>query len=80
MCGMMAAEFHSMSEEAQESLSRYFEILQNWVAEQLAETKQANPEQKDLLFVSALEGALLLARLVGDPTTVSRAMASFMSD
>lgn len=80
MCGMMAAEFHSVSEEVHELLNRYFKTLQNWVAKQLAETNSASPEEEALLFVSALEGALLLARLARDPASVSRAMASFVAE
>lgn len=80
MCGMMAAEFHSVSEDVHALLNRYFATLQNWVAKQRAETNPTDPAQDALLFVSALEGALLLARLAGDPTVVSRAMANFVSD
>ena len=78
MCGMMAAEFEAVSSDVHRELKFYFRDLQGWLTKQFAELRHPDPQQSALLFVSGLEGALLLARIESDPSLVSRAVGSML--
>ncbi|MFK7987408.1 MAG: TetR/AcrR family transcriptional regulator [Sandaracinaceae bacterium] len=77
LCGMMSAELHSVSAPVRSRLIAYFDDLQAWLRSQFEEMGNADPALRALEFVSCLEGALLLARLRGDPALVGRTMESF---
>ena len=79
MCGMMAAEFESISPDVRRELIHYFRDFQNWLAKQFSEMNHPDPPNAALQFLSALEGALLLARLEGDVTIVARSLYSFVN-
>jgi len=80
MCGMMAAEFETISPDVRKALTLYFGDLRKWLAAQFVQMNQPNPEDRALQFVSALEGSLLLARLDSDPKIVNRSLDVFVSD
>lgn len=77
MCGMMAAEFDSVSPEAQRHLALYFRDLQAWLTKQFIELKHTDPQASALQFLSALEGSLLIARLEKNPDLVNQALKGF---
>ena len=79
MCGMMAAEFETVSPEVRRALALYFGDLRTWLAAQFAQMNEPNPEDRALQFLSALEGSLLLARLESDPNIVDRSLDVFVS-
>lgn len=79
MCGMMAAEFESISPEVRRELIHYFRDFQNWLAKQFSALNHPNPPSAALQFLSALEGALLLARLEGDASVVGRSLDNFVT-
>ena len=79
MCGMMAAEFETVSPEVRRALALYFGDLRAWLSAQFAHMNEPNPEDRALQFLSALEGSLLLARLESDPKIVDRSLDVFVS-
>ncbi len=79
MCGMMAAEFQTVSPEVRKALSLYFSDMRTWLADQFAQMKDPNPEDRALQFLSGLEGSVLLARLESDPQIVEQSLDVFVS-
>lgn len=79
MCGMMAAEFESISPAVRKALAHYFRDFQNWLAKQFSALGHPNPPEAALQYVSALEGSLLLARLEGDASVVDRSLDGFVN-
>ena len=79
LCGMMAAEFHSISESVRRELTLFFRDFQDWLSKQFSEMAYPNPPLTALQFLSALEGSLLLARLQGDVSIVSQALHEFVN-
>ncbi|MCF2869480.1 TetR/AcrR family transcriptional regulator [Octadecabacter sp. G9-8] len=79
LCGMMAAEFQSISVDVRRELALYFRGFQDWLSKQFSELGHQNPPRAALQFLSALEGSLLLARLQGDVTIVSQALDGFVN-
>ncbi|MFK7802130.1 MAG: hypothetical protein AB8G95_10895, partial [Anaerolineae bacterium] len=77
MCGMLAAEFESVSPAVKNSLNKYFRDFQAWLAAQFKAMGYADAQNTALRFVSTLEGSLLLARLQDDPKIVNQALQSF---
>lgn len=80
LCGMMAAEFQSISADVRRELVLYFRDFQDWLSKQFSETARPNPPLAALQFLSALEGSLLLARLQGDVSVVSQALDDFVNN
>ncbi len=71
LCGMMAAEVATLSEENRQLLSRFFEITEDWLCDALTENQHqiSSPlDSRNLarLIISGLEGAILLDRVDGD--------------
>jgi len=79
MCGMMAAEFQTVSPEVRKALSLYFSDMRTWLAIQFSQMKNPNPNDRALQFLSGLEGSVLLARLESDPKMVERSLDVFVS-
>ena len=79
MCGMMAAEFQTVSCEVRKALSLYFRDMRAWLAKQFVQMKDPNPEDRALQFLSGLEGSVLLARLEAEPNLVDRSLDVFVS-
>ncbi|WP_299139417.1 TetR/AcrR family transcriptional regulator [uncultured Tateyamaria sp.] len=78
MCGMLAAEFETVSPEVRKALSLYFRDLRTWLADQFAQMDDPNPKDRALQFLSGLEGATLLARLESDPAMIDRTLDVFV--
>ncbi|SLN62218.1 Bacterial regulatory proteins, tetR family [Roseovarius albus] len=79
MCGMMAAEFETVSPEVRTALALYFRDMREWLAEQFTQMNDPNPGDRALQFLSSLEGSVLLARLEADPAMINRALDGFVS-
>ena len=79
MCGMMAAEFASVSPDVHRALAFFFRDIQKWLVQQFVELGHPDPQQSALSFLSALQGSHLLARVEGDPALVSRALGSYLA-
>ncbi len=79
MCGMMAAEFASVSPDVHRALAFYFRDTQKWLVQQFVELGHPDPQQSALSFLSALQGSHLLARVEGDPSLVSRALGPYLA-
>ncbi len=79
MCGMMAAEFQTVSPEVRKALVLYFDDMRKWLTNQFFQMNVPNPEDRALQFLSGLEGSLLLARLEADPTMVDRSLDVFVN-
>ncbi|MEO9823518.1 MAG: TetR/AcrR family transcriptional regulator [Paracoccaceae bacterium] len=80
MCGMMAAEFATVSPDVHRALAFYFRDLQKWLVQQFVEMGHTDPQQSALSFLSALEGSHLLARVEGDPDLVGKALDSYLTN
>ena len=79
MCGMMAAEFETVSPDVRKALALYFRDMHKWLAEQFTQMNATSPEDRALQFLSALEGSVLLARLEADPKIIDRTLDVFVS-
>lgn len=79
MCGMLAAEFATVSSDVHRSLAFYFRDTQKWLVQQFVELGHADPQQSALSFLSALEGSHILARVEGDPALVGKALAPYLT-
>lgn len=79
LCGMMAAEFQSISADVRREFVLYSRDFQDWLSKQFFEMARPNPPLAALQFLSALEGSLLLARLQGDVSVVSQALHGFVN-
>ncbi|MFD6156120.1 TetR/AcrR family transcriptional regulator [Nocardia sp. NPDC060256] len=73
LCGMLAAEYQTLSAPMQQSVVHFFERNQAWLTEVLTQgqreralTFSGSPRAKAQMIISCLEGALLVARLYGD--------------
>lgn len=80
LCGMLAAELHSISADVRRELGLYFRDFQDWLSKQFSELSHPNPPVAALQFLSALEGSLLLARLQGDASLVRQALDGFVNN
>jgi len=79
LCGMMAAEFRSVSPRVRKLLDIYFSEFETWLTEQFTLMGHKDAKTQALRFLSALEGSLLLARLRDDPKIVRAAMKDFLT-
>lgn len=74
LCGMLAAEFHTLPEGMRAEVLRFFDDNERWVAGVLRRGRSAgelrfagSPRDAARTIVSALEGAMLVARPFADP-------------
>lgn len=77
MCGMMAAELHTLSPAVSKLVDAYFTDFQNWLAKQFKEMGHRDAKLQAMRFLSTLEGALLLARLRHDPKILHDSLKGF---
>jgi TetR/AcrR family transcriptional regulator, transcriptional repressor for nem operon len=73
LCGMLAAEYETLSEPMQKSVMHFFDRNEAWLSEVLTQgneegtlTISGSPRDKAHIIISSLEGAMLVARLYGD--------------
>jgi TetR/AcrR family transcriptional repressor of nem operon len=88
LCGMLAAELHSLSPPIRDGVVRFFDTNEAWLAHVLDEGRQAGtvifdgpPPQAARMILSAFEGAMLVARTYGNPerfqTAARQMLATF---
>jgi TetR/AcrR family transcriptional repressor of nem operon len=73
LCGMLAADFETLSPRMQGAVADFFERNERWLAEVLKQGRDTgtlsfpgSPLEEARSIVSGLEGAMLIARSVGD--------------
>lgn len=73
LCGMLAADYDTLPEGMRESVVRFFDDNEAWLAALLEQGEregsialQGSPRDEARAIVSSLEGALLVARPYGD--------------
>lgn len=73
LCGMLAAEYASLPVSMQTEIRHFFDLNQQWLAGVVEEGRQANlfhnrgtANEIASMLLSALEGAMLVARPYGD--------------
>ena len=73
LCGMLAAEYQTLPEPMREAVLGFFDENESWVERVLVQGRDAgtlvfpgDPREAARLIVSALEGAMLVARPYGD--------------
>lgn len=71
LCGMLAAELTTLNAETHKALQKFFSLLEKWVENAFKRYPQEialdlTPEQLARIFVSGLEGAMLLDRIEDD--------------
>jgi len=74
LCGMLSAELQSVSAAARKRLIEYFSDFQIWLKNQFKAIGHSDAKDRALQFVSALEGAILIARLQNNPAIISKAL------
>jgi TetR/AcrR family transcriptional repressor of nem operon len=88
LCGMLAAEYQTLPPPMREAVIGFFDENEAWVEGVLAQgrddgtlTFEGSPREAARLIVSALEGAMLVARPYGDverfETAAGRLLAAF---
>lgn len=87
LCGMLAAEYSTLPKTMQEQIRRFFERNEVWLAgliEQGRKAKSLRPgaPARDMarMIVSALEGAMLLARSYEDPARFSSSVRPVLAE
>jgi TetR/AcrR family transcriptional regulator, transcriptional repressor for nem operon len=75
LCGMLAAEFHTLPGGMREAVLAFFEANEKWLARVLSEGRDAGrlrfggtPKGAARMIVGGLEGAMLVARPYDDVT------------
>ena len=73
LCGMLAAEYETLPGPMREAIVRFFDESETWLAQVLEEGRAAGTlrlpgpaEEEGRAIVDGLEGALLVARPLGD--------------
>jgi TetR/AcrR family transcriptional regulator, transcriptional repressor for nem operon len=74
LCGMLAAEYQTLPQSMRGSVIRFFDHNVTWLADVLAEGRSdgelsfsGDPSDASQTILSALQGAMLVARPYGDP-------------
>jgi TetR/AcrR family transcriptional repressor of nem operon len=73
LCGMMAAEYKTLPAPMQDTVLRFFDYNESWLARVLEQGREkgtlefaGSPNEIAQMVVSGLEGAMLVARPFGD--------------
>ncbi|RVU85939.1 TetR/AcrR family transcriptional regulator [Leucothrix sargassi] len=80
LCGMMATELTELDEPTKKSLRNFFSVTESWLSSAFSRHKDEvkvalSPEQLSQVFVSTLEGAMLLDRADEDGKRLEAAHA-----
>ncbi|MFI6170743.1 TetR/AcrR family transcriptional regulator [Nocardia sp. NPDC051052] len=86
LCGMLAAEYRTLSEPMQQSVVHFFERNEAWLSEVLTLGQRertlvftGSTHEKARMIISCLEGAMLVARLYGDLDMFQTTAASLLA-
>ena len=87
LCGMLAAEYNTLPASMQEAIRAFFDFNERWLARVLESGRRGGtlafdgqPEQAARAITSAIEGAMLLARLYGRPEQFTSAAQRLLND
>jgi TetR/AcrR family transcriptional regulator, transcriptional repressor for nem operon len=91
LCGMLAAEYQTLPQAMRAAVIGFFDENESWVETVLVQGRDegtlaftGEPREAARLIVSALEGAMLVARPYGDverfETAADRLLAGFFAD
>jgi TetR/AcrR family transcriptional repressor of nem operon len=86
LCGMLAAEYHTLPAAMQDAVIRFFDQNESWLERVLEQGQQdgslqftGSARETARMIVSGLEGAMLVARPYGDITRFQAAAANLLS-
>jgi TetR/AcrR family transcriptional regulator, transcriptional repressor for nem operon len=86
LCGMAAAEYGTLPAPMQKALQTFFAANEVWLTRLLDQGQsegylclRAPPREEAGMMMSALEGAMLVARAMDDPIRFERAAASLLA-
>jgi TetR/AcrR family transcriptional repressor of nem operon len=86
LCGMLAAEYETLSEGMRDAVTLFFEKNEKWLAEVLQHGRDdgtlrfaGSPLDEARSIVSSLEGAMLIARSIGDITRFQSAASHLLA-
>ena len=86
LCGMAAAEYGTLPSPMQKALQMFFAANEVWLTRLLDQGQdegylclRAPAREEAGMMMSALEGAMLVARAMGDPIRFERAAASLLA-
>ncbi|HEX7052730.1 MAG TPA: TetR/AcrR family transcriptional regulator [Burkholderiales bacterium] len=87
LCGMLAAEYSTLPRPMQEAVRRFFEENERWLTKLVEEGRRGGSLRpgapaRDVarVLISALEGAMLLARSYEDPSRFSAVVQPMLAD
>lgn len=87
LCGMLAAEYQTLPDDMREAVLRFFDINEKWLERVLRDGKRAGTlhprgsmRNAARVVISTLEGAMLVARLHGDPARLQAANEQLLAD
>jgi TetR/AcrR family transcriptional repressor of nem operon len=87
LCGMLAAEYNTLPASMQEAIRAFFDSNERWLAGVLESGRKdgtlafdGRPEEAARAITSAIEGAMLLARLHGRVEQFTSAAQRVLSD
>ena len=87
LSGMLAAEYNTLPASMQEAIRAFFDFNERWLSKVLesgrrdgAFTFDGRPEEAARAITSAIEGAMLLARLYGHPEQFTSAAQRVLKD
>ena len=72
LCGILAAEHAGLPEPVGEALIDYFAACRNWLISVFVKSGAGEPEKRALVFSSAVQGGLLMASALSEPTLFNR--------
>ncbi len=79
LAGMLASDFATLGDALRAEVTAFFAMVEHWLAVQIAALGGARPSQAARrharFLMSALEGALMSARVFGEPVRVRQAGA-----
>ena len=78
LCGMMAAEWATLSKEAHKELLQYFQSCRQWLSCVFSLLGSKHSTEDAIAYLSLLEGSLLVARMEGQSTIISDAANAFI--
>jgi TetR/AcrR family transcriptional repressor of nem operon len=86
LCGMLAAEYHTLPGAMRDSVLRFFDQNERWLEGVLAQggadqsLRYSGPAREAArLFLASLQGAMLIARSFEDPARFESAAASLLA-
>lgn len=87
LCGMLAADYHTLPPGMRDGVIRFFDLNESWLARVLDEGRRdgtlqfTGPSRATAqLIVGTLEGAMLVARPYGDLTRLQATAARLVAD